>query len=129
MALRCLIVDDNPEFGHVARSLLEGQGVVVVGVATSGAEAVQRVEELRPDVALVDIDLGDESGFDVARRLADGGSRTAANVILISTHDEREFADLIEASPAIGFLAKTGLSSGSIQRLLAALDGPDASGG
>ena len=73
-------------------------------------------------VALVDIDLGDESGFDLARRLADGDSQAAANVILISTHDEREFADLIEASPAIGFLAKTALSSGSIQRLLAAFD-------
>lgn len=128
MPLRCLIVDDNPEFRDVARTLLEGQGVVVVGLAESSAEAVRSVEELRPDVALVDIDLGDESGFDVARRLADGGSQTAAKVILISTHGEREFADLIEASPAIGFLAKTGLSSGSIRRLLAAFDGSDAAG-
>jgi CheY-like chemotaxis protein len=129
MSLRCLIVDDNPEFRDVARTLLEGQGLQVVGLAASNAEAVRRVAELRPDVALIDIDLGDESGFDVARRLADGGSENAAKVILISTHDEREFADLIEASPAIGFLAKTGLSSAAIRGLLAAADGSDAAGG
>jgi two-component system, NarL family, nitrate/nitrite response regulator NarL len=129
MPLRCLIVDDNPEFGDVARRLLEGQGIMVVGVVATSAEAVQRVEEQRPDVALVDIDLGEESGFDVARRLVDGDGTGVADVILISTHAEREFADLIEASPAIGFLAKTRLSSASIQRLLAVAGGSDAASG
>jgi DNA-binding NarL/FixJ family response regulator len=71
---------------------------------------------LRPDIALVDIDLGEESGFDLARRLAvDGGG---VRVILISTHDEREFKKLIETSPAAGFLAKTELSAENICRLL-----------
>ena len=117
MSLRCLIVDDSPEFGHAARRLLEGQGIAVVGIATSGAE------ELRPEVALVDVDLGEESGFDVARRLADGARPTSPKVILISTHDEHEFADLIEASPAVGFLAKTDLSAATIRRLLDAPEG------
>lgn len=117
MSLRCLIVDDNLDFGRAVRSLLEGQGIAVVGIATSGAEANLSVEELRPEVALVDIDLGEESGFDVARRLADG-ARPSPKVILISTHDEHEFADLIEASPAIGFVAKTDLSEAAIRRLL-----------
>jgi DNA-binding NarL/FixJ family response regulator len=70
MPLRCLIVDDNPGFLAAARDLLECQGVSVVGVASTSAEARRRSRELRPDVTLVDIDLGGESGFDVVRALA-----------------------------------------------------------
>ena len=116
MPLRCLIVDDRPSFSEAARELLTGQGLAVVGTATSSAEAIQRIQELRPDVALVDIDLGEESGFDLARRLAADGS--GVTVILISTHDEREFKKLIESSPTVGFLAKTELSAENILRLL-----------
>jgi CheY-like chemotaxis protein len=123
---RCLIVDDNRQFGDTARSLLEGHGMAVVGIATSGVEAVQRAEELRPDVALIDIDLGDESGFEVARRLADHGRSSRPRLILISTHDPCEFADLIEASPAVGFLPKTDLSASAICELLARAGGADA---
>jgi DNA-binding NarL/FixJ family response regulator len=71
---------------------------------------------LRPDVALVDIDLGPESGFDLARRLADDVN--SPRVILVSTHDEREFVKLIESSPAVGFIAKTELSAERIYELL-----------
>jgi DNA-binding NarL/FixJ family response regulator len=116
MPLRCVIVDDRPSFSEAARELLTSQGVAVVATAASSTEAIQRIHELRPDVALVDIDLGEESGFDLARRLAADGS--AARVILISTHDEREFKKLIETSPAAGFLAKTELSAENICRLL-----------
>lgn len=118
VALRCLIVDDNPGFSEAARELLEGQGVAVVGLAASSAEAVQSVREVRPEVALVDIDLGAESGFDLARRLAGGVDGSAPRVILISTHDHREFLRLIESSPAVGFLAKTELSAERIYQLL-----------
>ena len=103
---------------EAARELLEGQGVSVVGVAASSAEAVESVRELRPEVALVDIDLGAESGFDLARRLAAGFDGSAPQVILISTHDHREFLKLIESSPAVGFLAKTELSAERIYQLL-----------
>ena len=120
MPLRCLIVDDRPSFSEAARELLTGQGVAVVATAASSAEAIQRIQELRPDVALVDIDLGEESGFDLARRLAADGS--AVRVILISTHDEREFKKLIESSPTVGFLAKTELSAENLDRLLQRVD-------
>ena len=123
MSLRCLIVDDTSSFSEAARDLLEGQGVTVVGCATSSAEAVRSVQELRPEVALVDIDLGPESGFDLARRLADDVDGSGPRVILISTHDEREFVKLIESSPAVGFLAKTELSAERIYRLLDRADG------
>jgi DNA-binding NarL/FixJ family response regulator len=118
MSLRCLIIDDSPRFCEEARSLLEHEGVSVVGVAASGDEAVRLVEALGPDLALVDISLGEESGFDVARRLVDGSSPPAPAVILVSTYDEREFSGRIEASPALGFIAKTELSAERIRRLL-----------
>src|SRR5215831_15007453 len=99
-SVRCLIIDDSPRFGDEARSLLEQEGISVVGIAASGDEAVQLAAALRPDLALVDISLGDESGFDVARRLVDGSSGEPPAVIFVSTYDEREFSSRIAASPA-----------------------------
>jgi DNA-binding NarL/FixJ family response regulator len=115
MVLRCLIVDDSPRFLDAARGLLEREGVAVVGVASNGAEALQRVTDLRPDVTLVDIDLGGQSGFEVVRRL---NREAKICAILISTHSEEDYADLIAASPALGFLPKTTLSASAIHDLL-----------
>jgi DNA-binding NarL/FixJ family response regulator len=116
VALRCLLIDDNPGFRDAARDLLDRQGISVVGVAATTAVALERAGELRPDVALVDIDLGAESGFDLAQRLAEA---PALRVILISTHAETDFADLIAASPAVGFLPKAELSRKAIDAVLA----------
>ncbi len=121
MVLSCLIVDDNPQFLAVARQLLDREGIAVVGVASTGAEAIERALELEPDVTLLDIDLGAESGFDVARRLA--AVDTGPRVILISTYAESDFADLIAASPAVGFLPKSELSASAISRILERADG------
>jgi two-component system, NarL family, nitrate/nitrite response regulator NarL len=118
MPLRCLIVDDNLGFLNAARLLLEQEGLQVVGVATSGDEALRAVAELRPDVTLLDIDLGGESGFDVARRLADDRDSGPGQLILISTHSEEDLVDLIKESPAIGFLGKSSLSATTIMGLL-----------
>jgi CheY-like chemotaxis protein len=103
---------------------LEQEGLQVVAVATSGDEALRAVAELHPDVTLLDIDLGGESGFDVARRLADDGD-SGGQVILISTHSEEDLVDLIKESPAIGFLGKPSLSATTIKGLLEA-SGPPA---
>ena len=124
MALRSLIVDDNVRFLSAARRLLERQGIAVVGVASSGAEAVQLAGELQPDVALVDIDLGQENGFDIARRLAGSDGPELSPVVLISAYPEMDFAELIAASPAIGFLSKTRLSGSAIRTLLTRADTP-----
>jgi DNA-binding NarL/FixJ family response regulator len=113
--LRCLIVDDNRRFLDAARGLLEREGVAVVGVASTSAEALHQVQELQPDVTLVDIDLGGESGFELVRRLAD---LAPLRMILVSTHAEQDYADLIAASPAIGFVPKSALSAAAIQALL-----------
>ena len=116
--LSCLIVDDNPRFLDAARKLLELEGITVVGLASSSAEALDRVEELRPDVTLLDIDLGGGSGFELARRLDQQANTTTCPMILISTHDEADYADLIEASPVLGFLSKSALSGIAIRDLL-----------
>jgi DNA-binding NarL/FixJ family response regulator len=118
MALRSLIVDDNTHFLVAARDLLERQGIEVVGVASSGADAVQLAGELNPDVALVDIDLGEESGLDVARELVARAGPRGSRVVLISAYSENDFADLIAASPAVGFLPKADLSAASIEEVL-----------
>jgi len=90
----------------------------VVGVASTSAEALRRAEELKPDVALLDVDLGNESGFDLARRLESETSMEPLRVILISTYAEEDFADLITATPAAGFLCKSDLSARAIRDLL-----------
>ena len=118
MTLRCLIVDDSRRFLEAARDHLQREGIVVVGVASTIAQALEQAERLRPDVTLVDLDLAGESGFELARRLHGAAGPSPSRVILISTHDEDDFADLIAASPAVGFLPKTELSAGAIRGLL-----------
>jgi len=98
--------------------MLQRAGIDVVGMASTGAEALDRYRELRPDVTLVDVDLGAESGFDLARALHDADS-PAPSVILISTHSEQDFADMIADSPALGFLPKFALSPNAIRELVA----------
>jgi DNA-binding NarL/FixJ family response regulator len=112
-----LIVDDSTCFLRAARGLLEQEGASVVGTATASAEAVQKAEALRPDVVLVDVSLGEESGFDLARRL-DADHAHAVTVILISTHTAGDLAELIALSPAAGFLAKCDLSADAIRGFL-----------
>ena len=105
------------------RALLTEQGLEVVGGAGSATEGLRQIAELRADVALIDIDLGGESGLELARRLREWPDRAALpHLIVISTHDEAEYADLIEASSAIGFLAKTDVSAAAIRQMLAAID-------
>jgi CheY-like chemotaxis protein len=81
-------------------------------------EALRQAQALRPDVILVDIGLGDESGFDLARRLVRDGQAGGATVIMISTRAEADYADLIAESPAAGYLAKPELSAQRIGRIV-----------
>ena len=118
MPLTCLIVDDSLEFFEAARQLLAVDGVTVVGFAATSDEAVEEALALRPDVALVDIDLGAESGFDVARRLA-GLPGGGPPVVLISAESGSELAELVDASGARGFVSKTDLSGDAIRKLVA----------
>jgi DNA-binding NarL/FixJ family response regulator len=116
---RCLIVDDNEGFLAVVRVHLTNGGVDVVGTATNQADALRQAEALRPDIVLVDISLGGESGFVLAPRLIERLPELDGRVVLISTHDEDDFAELIADSPAIGFIPKIHLSAHAIYELLA----------
>jgi DNA-binding NarL/FixJ family response regulator len=113
VGIRCLIVDDNAEFLRAATEALQRQGLTVVGVASNIVDALKKADELKPDVSLVDIDLGDESGLDLAYRM-----QPASKVILISAYSEMDYADLIAASPAVGFLSKSELSGRAVQETL-----------
>jgi CheY-like chemotaxis protein len=118
MVLRCLIVDDSPRFLDAARSLLERQGITVVGMVSTSAEALEHAAELRPDVTLVDIELGSESGLELVEQLGRRGDVAPSSLILISAHAGQDYVDLIAASTAAGFLSKSDLSAGAIRDLL-----------
>lgn len=115
--MRCLIVDDSADFRDAASDMLGRAGIDVVAVACSADEALSRYVDLRPDVTLVDVELNGESGFDVVERLhaTDG---PAPSVILISTRCEQDYAEMIAASSALGFLAKFALSPAAIRGML-----------
>ena len=119
VSLRCLIVDDNAYFLEAAADLLKREGLTVAGVASDSADALRLTRELRPDVVLVDIMLGRESGIDLARRLAAANSGGPV-IILISTHAEADFADLIQEAPVAGFVPKSELSASAIRQLAGA---------
>jgi CheY-like chemotaxis protein len=116
MPLRCLLVDDSPHFLEAASKLLEGQGITVVAVASTTAEASAHARELAPDVAIVDIDLNGESGFDLAWQLA---ASTTTNTVLTSTRSESDFAELVAVTPALGFVGKCELSGDAVRDFVA----------
>ena len=115
--MRCLIVDDSDEFVASASRLLGSQGVDVVACASSGDSALRLVRTLAPDVALVDIELGNEDGIVLSHELA--AHAPATQIVLISSYLRDDLGDLIAQSPAAGFLPKTDLGADAIARLLA----------
>jgi DNA-binding NarL/FixJ family response regulator len=115
--MRYLLVDDNARFLAAARELLEREGIDVVGTASSIDDATRLAGTLRPDVCLVDIDLGEESGFELARRLAERADHSP-RVVLISAYPARDFIDMIADSPAIGFLPKPEISASRLRAML-----------
>jgi two-component system, NarL family, nitrate/nitrite response regulator NarL len=118
MSLRCLIVDDSERFLDAASSNLGRNGIDVVGTATTSAAALDQVAKLRPDVVLVDVGLGEESGFDLTLQLVDAYPYLASRVVLISTRAEDDYGELVDASPAAGFIAKSELSPSALRKLV-----------
>ena len=98
--------------------MLARDGMNVLGTATTQREALERVGEVQPDVVLVDVHLGSESGFDLTRRLVEDFPDLRSHVVLISTLDQEDLADLIAASPAAGFLPKEHLSARAVRTLV-----------
>jgi DNA-binding NarL/FixJ family response regulator len=111
-----LIVDDNPRFRVRARRWLEAEGYTVVGEAADGAEALTASMISRPEVVLLDVQLPDMSGLQVAERLARDPEAPA--VVLTSTHDLDEFGDAVERCGARGFVPKAELTGETLAEVL-----------
>ena len=118
MSLRCLIVDDSEDFLRAASSSLGRNGVAVVGTAQSSEAALAQVAALRPDVVLVDVGLGDESGFELTRQLVEAFPDLRSRVVLISTRAADEYGELVEDSPAAGFIPKSRLTASAVRDLV-----------
>jgi DNA-binding NarL/FixJ family response regulator len=122
MAVTVLIVDDHPSFRATARLLLEVEGYDVIGEAADGEAAIEAAHALRPDLVLLDVNLPDIDGFEVASRLTGngGGGSTAPPpaIILISSRDPSDYGTLVATSGARGFIPKAELSGDSLAALL-----------
>jgi two-component system response regulator EvgA len=111
-----LIVDDAAVFRSSARRMLEAEGFEVVGEAADGHSAFTAVRDLHPDVVLLDVQLPDLDGFDVASRITrDTG---CPNVVLTSSRDGSDFGPLIARSGARGFVPKSELSGNALAAIL-----------
>lgn len=116
VACTVLIVDDHPSFRATARQLLQTEGFRVVGEAENGVTALRAVEELRPDLVLLDVNLPDFDGFEVTARLCTNGNPPA--IVLTSSRDASDFGPLVEESGARGFVPKGELSGAALATLL-----------
>jgi DNA-binding NarL/FixJ family response regulator len=114
---RVLIVDDHPSFRASARVLLESEGFEVVGEAEDGASAISETTRLRPEIVLLDVQLPDTDGFDVAMQIT-GQAGPVPAVILVSSRDSSDFGPLVTRCGAMGFVPKAELSGERLQELL-----------
>jgi DNA-binding NarL/FixJ family response regulator len=117
MSRTILIVDDHPSFRGMARALLESEGFDVVGEAEDGAAAIEAAEELHPDVVLLDVQLPDIDGFEVAAALVTKNGSSPA-IIMTSSRDARDFGSLVAKCGARGFIPKAELSAEAVSALL-----------
>ncbi len=117
MATTVLIVDDHPSFRATARLLLEAEGYEVVGEAETGTGGIRKAAELKPDLVVLDVNLPDVDGFDVAARIT--GRADAPAVIIVSSRDAKDFGPLVARSGARGFIAKADLSGAAVKELVA----------
>jgi CheY-like chemotaxis protein len=116
MPVSVLIVDDHPSFRLSARRMLEDGGYVVVGEAENGAAALAAARDLSPDLILLDIQLPDLDGFEVASRLRAAGESAA--IVLTSSRERTDFGNEIATSPADGFVTKGKLSGEALAALI-----------
>jgi DNA-binding NarL/FixJ family response regulator len=116
MAETVLIVDDHAPFRALARALLQLEGFEVVGEAADARSALDAVARLRPSVVVLDVQLPDLDGFEVARRLAQAGDPPA--IVLVSTRDSSSYRRRLADSPARGFIPKSDLSGAAVAALV-----------
>ncbi len=111
-----LIVDDSDGFRRSARLLLEDDGFEIVGEAEDGNGAIDQVERLRPGVVVLDVQLAQEDGFDVAEELA--ARADPPIVVMVSTRAASTYAERLATTPARGFIAKADLSGETLAAMI-----------
>ena len=116
MRQRILVIDDNAAFRRALSRVLETERFTVIAEAATGASGVQLAREHHPDLVIVDVQLPDTDGFDVAEQLA--ALHLPMEVILTSGLDSSDLGSLITESSARGFIPKAELSVGAIDALL-----------
>jgi DNA-binding NarL/FixJ family response regulator len=108
--VRVLVVDDQPVFRQVARELLERRGYLVVGEAGGATDAEEAAGRLLPDAVMLDVRLGDATGFDVSQALTTTHPTLA--VLLVSAEEAYAHSDsLAAASGARGIVLKSNLAA------------------
>ena len=110
-----LIVDDDAPFRRAARELLALEGYDVVGEAEDGESGVAAAARLEPAIVLLDVQLPDIDGFEVARRLDDAGHAGITVLVSGRTGNYRRRA---AESPVAGFLLKGDLTGGALAGLV-----------
>jgi DNA-binding NarL/FixJ family response regulator len=116
MRTSVLIVDDHEPFRQLARALLQAEGFEVVGEAEDGASALEAVRHLRPNLVVLDVQLPDVDGFEIAERIAAGDGSSA--VVLVSSRDESAFRRRLAQTSAVGFIGKGDLTGDALRKLL-----------
>ncbi len=116
MKTKLLVVDDHEPFRAFICGLLAGERIDIAGVAHDGASAIKAVSSLHPDVVLLDVNLPDIDGFEVAERLALRPSPPL--VVLTSTRDASDFGGRLRRAPVAGFVPKHELSADAILNLV-----------
>ena len=116
MTTSVLIVDDHPSFRASARMLLECEGFEVIGEAEDGLSGLEAVARLHPDVVLLDVQLPDINGFEVAARLTENGSSPA--IVLTSSRDVEDLGFLAGRNGVRGFIPKSELSGSALEALV-----------
>ena len=116
MGIKVLIVDDHEGFRSMVHSLLEAEGYEVVGVAGDGASGIEAARKLNPQLIVLDVQLPDTTGFEVARQVRSAG--LTSPIILTSSRDASSYGDQIETSGAVGFIPKGEMSGAAVRELL-----------
>lgn len=116
MPTRVLIVDDDPRFRALARVLLEARGYVIVAEAADGAQALAEHRRVRPDAAVVDVQLPDIDGLALAVRLRETDRNL--RIVMTSTDPTLVAPDALAQSGAAAFVPKDKLAGADLAPLL-----------
>ena len=119
VARSVVVVDDEPAFLDIAREVLSQRAdLEVVGLATSGEQAIELYDRLRPELIILDVQMPGMTGFEAARRLRSAAATAKLRMVIVSAHDEPQYEQFARAAGAEGYLSKKALLSDGIGRFL-----------